>query len=249
MELVFADLPSNDWNKVMMNSGALDALGFGSRLIFSTVSGSFTRPLQLPGSINFASSSSTIHYLTEYEPTLDAFILAHSKDARVQALNAQFAARDLDECLKARAIELKPGGYFICNMTKHLPKSLNNFLTTALHRLINDQAITQAEGLQMNLAMYSRTRQDFEAAIERNPGLFELVEFEDFNLTFHYDLPTLAVIVRAFTEVKIRTALLKSRTSEEAQSIVELFYNYMTSNAYEDPTKHPAFQYFVMRRK
>lgn len=249
-ELVFSDLPSNDWNCVMKNSAAFETLlDLPSRMTFSCVSGSYTNTLQLPNSINFVLSCNAIHFLTHYEPTLDSFVLLHTKDSRVKSLNTAFAAEDLEMCLQARANELKPGGYFVSISVKNFPESYNSLLTITLNSLIDRRIITEQEGLGMNLAFAMRSREDFEAAVAKVSDLFELVEHEDFSFVQSIELEASIAILRTLTEVKIYNAIKASRPDSDPQPIVEMFYRHMGTLEYSNSTVFGEFQYAVIRRK
>mmetsp|Transcript_5334 Transcript_5334/g.9783 ORF Transcript_5334/g.9783 Transcript_5334/m.9783 type:complete len:324 (-) Transcript_5334:25-996(-) len=246
-ELVFSDLIFNDWNRVFENAKAFEAHRNYSLMTFACTAGSFIKALQPPSSLNFVFSNSTIHYLTEHKSTLDCFDLSNVAGTRVGELNAAFAQRDLESILRARAYELKPGGFFVALFTSQLNPLVNKLLTESLNKLIAQGLITEAEGLQMNLATARRSRSDFERAIEATGNLFEIIESENLNFSTKFSKTDLSAFLRGFTEVKVANAIRKSRPQIDPTPIVGALYKYIEDNAPEEPL-HGDYNYFALRR-
>eukprot|EP00359_Climacostomum_virens_P001501 CAMPEP_0204898928 /NCGR_PEP_ID=MMETSP1397-20131031/1561_1 /ASSEMBLY_ACC=CAM_ASM_000891 /TAXON_ID=49980 /ORGANISM="Climacostomum Climacostomum virens, Strain Stock W-24" /LENGTH=317 /DNA_ID=CAMNT_0052066821 /DNA_START=33 /DNA_END=986 /DNA_ORIENTATION=+ len=246
-ELVFSDLIFNDWNRVFENAKAFEAHRNYSLMTFACTAGNFIKALQPPSSINFAFSNATIHFLTEFEPTLESFGLANIKGTRVSEMNAAFAQRDLENILKARAYELKPGGIFVALYMTYLPPVINQILTESLHKLISEELISEAEGLQMNFAANRRSRKDFERANEATGNLFEILEYEVTNYTIKFTKTELSAFARGPTEVRVTNAIRKSRPHIDPTPIVNAFYQYAEDNAPEEPIQGK-WKYCVLRR-
>mmetsp|Transcript_1947 Transcript_1947/g.4334 ORF Transcript_1947/g.4334 Transcript_1947/m.4334 type:complete len:130 (-) Transcript_1947:36-425(-) len=125
---------------------------------------------------------------------------------------------------------------------------MNDLLTAALHKLIAEGLITEAEGLHMNLATTSRSREHFEKAIEATGNLLEIVEFETLALSMKVSNLYLSKFMRGFTDVRIRNAILKSRPEVDPTPIVDYFYRSIEESAAEEQVLAGEYQYCVLRR-
>jgi len=216
-------------------------------MAFSCMPGSYTRKLQVAESTNFILSFATIHFLTQSVPTLDSFSLADTKASSVKIANAVFAAKDLDNCLTARAFELKPGGYFISTNCKTFPEAWNTPLTHTLQSLIEEGTYKEEEGLKMNFAIATRDIHDYEDSIRRTGG-FEIVEHCPIELNIPFIIEDQINHMKALTEVRIRNALRETRAEHEVEPLVSEFYKRLAS--YENFQTHyyTEFQYCVLRK-
>jgi hypothetical protein len=251
LNLTFSDLPSNHWNSVMSNALTFKELGLSSKLAFFMAGGSYVDPLCLPSSINLSLTASTIHWLTQCEPAPDAFFPEFTKNPEVSAKNRALAQQDLEKCLRARAYELKPGGYFITTSLFESFEEHNELFMPAFNAMVSEGLITSQEFLRMNVAIFSRKLADFELALSRNPGLFEISEYLEFSapesiLPSKHDR---VLFFRGFTEVVVLEAVKQSRPSEEAQAVLEAIYARLGQTDLDaKPVKTPS-HYCVLRRK
>jgi hypothetical protein len=169
----------------------------------------------------------------------------------VSAKNRAYAQQDLENCLRARAYELKPGGYFITTSISEPLIEYSDFFMTAFNSMIGEGLITPQEFLRMNFAGFSRKLADFESALSRNPGLFEISEYLEFSLP-QSKISGIKIeisIFRAVSESKILEAIKHSRPSEEAQAVVEAIYARLGQLDFESKPLQYSNHYCVLKRK
>jgi hypothetical protein len=169
----------------------------------------------------------------------------------VSAKNRAYAQQDLENCLRARAYELKPGGYFITTSFSEPLIESNDLLMPAFNSMVSEGLITPQELLRMNFAFISRKLADFESALSRNPGLFEISEYLEFSLP-QSKISGIKIEIsgfRAVTESKILEALKHSRPSEEAQAVVEAIYARLGQLNFESKPPRFSSHYCVLKRK
>jgi hypothetical protein len=167
----------------------------------------------------------------------------------VSAKNRAYAQQDLENCLRARAYELKPGGYFIT--TTACAKKDDDWLITAFNAMVSEGLITSQERLRMNLTVFSRKLADFELALSRNPGLFEVSEYLEFSLPQNSfsSINDKCLLLRAATEVKFLAVIKQSRPTEDAQVVVDAIYTRLGQLDFESKPTQYSDHYCVLKRK
>eukprot|EP00359_Climacostomum_virens_P001058 CAMPEP_0204898902 /NCGR_PEP_ID=MMETSP1397-20131031/1542_1 /ASSEMBLY_ACC=CAM_ASM_000891 /TAXON_ID=49980 /ORGANISM="Climacostomum Climacostomum virens, Strain Stock W-24" /LENGTH=302 /DNA_ID=CAMNT_0052066793 /DNA_START=1564 /DNA_END=2472 /DNA_ORIENTATION=+ len=255
--LTFSDLAGNDWRRVMVNADRFQDLACADHLFFSCKSGSFTKVLMPPGSVNFITSYSVVHWITKLTPTPDSFLAFFSKDPEVSAANAAQAREDLVNYLKARSVELKSGGFlnFVARAPSAEMELQYRLMTELIFEFIAEGRISMQEFQSFQAALWVRSLEDYQAALNQLDDLFELKEYfiyspaesEEDNLL--KDPSTLSNFVRSAHEGRILSTLKENRGVEEATATVNLFFTKLTEIYQGHSFEGTYYSYVVLKRK
>jgi cyclopropane-fatty-acyl-phospholipid synthase len=171
IEVVHTDLPTNDFTSLFTTlSESTDSyLTTHDNVFASAVGLSYFRPIRPPASVDLGWSSNALHWLSRNPvdvPDHGWAIFSASEAAR-EAVE-RLLAEDWQDFLRARAIELRPGGRLVCQFMSRGPESHGfEWMSGCFWQTIADMAadglLTTDELLHMTCPSAGRSIAQLEA--------------------------------------------------------------------------------------
>ena len=227
----------------------------------------FHQQLAANTSVNLGFSATAMHYVSEKPLEILGHVHATGADQKTQSAYARQAALDWENILLARAAELIPGGRFIClnfgidEKGRYLGNTGGQHMFDHFHKfwsmLQKAGTITTDEYQRASFAQYYRTIGEFRAPFNdpnsavSKAGLklkscqtkLTKCPYEAAFLASDGDMSnidyanSLIPTMRSWSETVFRTAL-DTRGEDEAEQIVDSFYNSYRDAIAIDPSGH-----------
>jgi gibberellin A4 carboxyl methyltransferase len=183
VEIIYSDLPSNNFNQLFANLEEAGRAGHFSEEVYScAVGGSFYGPLLPPGTVHLATSFNSILWLDRLPaiplPDMVCYRRPHpprpgltDRPEVTAAFKAQ-AERDLDRFLECRARELVPGGKLLLatpgdNDQACVADGLYDVLNDACLDLVGAGRLEREQYARLTMPIYCRTVAELLAPLER----------------------------------------------------------------------------------
>jgi SAM-dependent methyltransferase len=180
VQAIFSDLASNNFNRLFANLEEADRAGlFQAGVYPSAVGGSFYNPLVAPGTVHFATSFNSIHWLDRLPavPVPDHVICHRPRPDRPVSSEAAAAFRrqaeqDLVRFLECRARDLVPGGKLLLAGPGDTDEGcvwegFTDVLNDACLDLVAAGGLKQEEYERLTMPCYFRTVDELLAPLER----------------------------------------------------------------------------------
>jgi hypothetical protein len=271
LQPIYSDVPSNNFNRLFANLEEARYAGLVPAGVYpGAVGGSFYGPLLPPGTVHFATSFNSIHWLDQLpaEPVPDFVAyrrphpprpgLAVSPEATA-AFKGQ-AEQDLVRFLECRAHELVPGGKLLLASPgdtdqARLSDGAADVLNDACLDLVADGRLEREQYERLTLPVYFRNLAELLAPFEDSPvrdafvidraEVLEVpppfrVEFRRGNVAAYADGYT--GFMRAVSESVVKAAL---RQTEGEEVIVESLYERIRARLLAEPERY-LFRYIVV---
>jgi len=164
------DIPENDWSTLFKTSNK-KTYGDNNVFVFG-IGTSFLEHVFPPRSIHIAWTAVAIHYLS-HVPCLSPYhILPQLNPPEILEKWEKLAAVEWEQMVKARSIELKPGGRFIVvSIASHKHKilllELWEVLNSILKSFVQEGSMDAEEYLHINIVGYTRTIEELEAPLSK----------------------------------------------------------------------------------
>ena len=227
----------------------------------------FHRQLLPSGTLDFGFSATAMHYVSETPCEITTHVHATGAIGTEHAAFAKQAAEDWERILLARAQELRPGGRFICvnfgidEQGRYLGNTGGNHMFDTFDRLwaeMRDEGqITASEYARATFAQYYRTQAEFTAPLDDAASAVSKVGLRLISAESRYTrcpyeqaytdsngtmsprdfAQSLIPTMRSWSETVFKTAL-DNRDTEDAQALVDQFYQRYEDLVAEDPTGH-----------
>ncbi|MEL6180150.1 MAG: SAM-dependent methyltransferase [Myxococcota bacterium] len=264
LEVVINDLPANDWNALASN---LERLGQAfPEVTYAMAPRSFYAPVVAPGSVTLGFSATAMHWLSTMPGHLKTHTHANATpNAEDRARFAAVAVRDWEAILLQRAHELRPGGQMVCVNLSRSDDGLylgHNGRDAHMHDTFHDLwrglrdegVITDEEYVGATIQNYYKSEAEFAAPLldvegpVHRAGL-RLVEIRTDHIACPYraqfdrtgDLAAFAEglmwTMRSWSEHTFKAALTE-RPEEEAQGIVDDFYQRYVDRITAEPGRY-----------
>jgi hypothetical protein len=271
LQTIYSDLPSNNFNQLFANLEEARCASLVPAGVYpSVVGGSFYGPMLPPGTVHFATSFNSIHWLDQLpaEPVTDfvAYLRPHpprpglavSPEATA-AFKGQ-AEQDLVRFLECRALELVPGGKLLLaspgdTEQVRLSDGLTDVLNDACLDLVAAGRLEREQYERLTLPVYCRTVAELLAPFEDSPvrdafvidraEVLEVptpfcVEFRRGNVAAYADAYT--GFMRAVSEPVVKAAL---QQPEREEVIVESLYERIGARLLAEPERY-LFRYIMV---
>lgn len=182
LQLVYTDLPRNDYSQVFqLAQGLTDRPGLNAQIsdlfVFASAT-SFHDAILPPGTLDLGFSATAMHYLSRQPQPIPDHVHSCGASGSVHEAYAAQARADWEAVLMARAAELRPGGRLvILNFCRNEEGyylghtggvNMFDFMNRLWAGFVEDGTITQAEYTATNFQQHFRTVVAFTEPLE-NP--------------------------------------------------------------------------------
>jgi hypothetical protein len=246
------DVPTNDWNQLIHNVTEPDAFDVGVLHLASAVS--FFDPAAPTGSVHLGMSFSAAHWLRE-QPTVavpEGWYFCEATGAARAAL-ATAADADWTAFLRARAVDLAPGGRLLVQMVgtdaegNVTARKVLRAMAAVASGMAEDGLLSHDAVRQYLLPVYARTVDEARAPVVRGDVPFHEVQCRTDPVAnpylerWHVDgdaaryAADAAAFVRGFTESSLRSHLFNAATDPDAT--IDEFFRRLTSRFRADPDR------------
>lgn len=261
IEVIFNDLPSNDFNALGENASSL--MEGDQNLAVSMIPRSFYEPICSPNSLDFCFSSTAMHWLSKLPKNLTYHTHVNAveqlEDKRIFQAQSQM---DWNTILLARATELKSGGQMVvANLStdkegRYLGQNLiDNNMHDILHKIWEQMQIEgliqPEEYVRATFQNYYRTEAEFisplqdpqsevyQAGLRLGDIQTKLIQCP-YRSQYNNDKDTekfaqgLTQTIRSWSEHTFRNALIH-HSGDDISNIVNEFYQRFTARVQENP--------------
>jgi hypothetical protein len=198
-----------------------------------------------------------VHWLTKLTPTPDSFLPSFTKDLEIKAINAVQAKEDLINYLKARAVELKPGGFlnFVARAPSAEVELQYRLMSELVFEFIEEGLISFQEFPSFQAPLWVRDASDYQEALDEMPGVYEVKEQFTYSPAASAsddllrDPANLSNFAKSAHEARILSSLKEGRGVEAATSTVSQYFARLTRAFEAHSFEGTYYTYIVLQRK
>jgi indole-3-acetate O-methyltransferase len=175
LQLVYTDLPRNDYSQVFqLAHGLTDRPGLTTTIdnLFVLASAtSFHQPILPPGTLDLGFSATAMHYLSRLPQSITDHVHSCGTSGAIHDAYASQARADWQAVLLARAAEMRPGSRLVIlnfcrdEQNRYLGHTgginMFEFMNELWAGFVDDGTITAAEYLATNFQQHYRTIKEF----------------------------------------------------------------------------------------